>query len=511
MKAIKTVLAFILVAIFAIAGAQAAPITIEELKVQEDNGDYLALVTLANGATGDEFTELTISIDELGTTHEEIIKVPLNTSRQTETFDLQEVVDNYDALKRGETYTLVVSTENSTDETSFLYKTQKDTQGLDVIIENVQVNSVNVADDDVLQVVNGENVNVELQLYAQENVEDARFRIFIEGYEHDTILASSEIFSVNEGNTYVKRLNVQLPSDMDSQDEYKLRIEGANDLSGLTYKEYSLYVDTQRHRVDILDLVMTPSSGVEPGQNVISNVRLKNRGQQSQDSVKVSVSVPELGITESSYVSNVNSDEVATSDDMLILVPESAEAGQYDAEVTLSYNDGYTSTVDTYTFNVLAPKEAEERNLLVSYNENIDLKADKTKTFDVVIANPNMEAKPISLAASDNAWAKVEVSPSLAMVAGGEDATFTVKVTPKSAVEGEKSLSLIVKEGTNVVDTLNVNTYVEGDSSNLLNILLAVLIIIGIIILIALVVVIAKRRNETSDDVAEDFDSEEYY
>ena len=511
MKAIKTVLAFILVAMFAIVGAQAAPINVTGLDVEDNNGNYMALVTLANGATGEEYTELSFEIDGQST-QGQVVKVPNNTSSQTEAYDLQEVLDNYDDLKRGETYTLGVSTEdNSSMETSFLFKTAKTTDGLPVIIEEVQVNSVEVADDDVLQVQNGENVQVELQLFAQQNIEDARFRIFIEGYEHDTILASSDIFSVKDGKTYVKTLDVQLPSDMDSQDEYKLRIEGANDLSGLTYKEYSLYVDTQRHRVDVLDLVTTPSSGVEPGQNVISNVRLKNRGQQSQDSVKATVSVPELGISESSYVSNLDTDEVATSDDILMLVPESAKAGQYEAKVELTYNDGYSTTVENYTFTVLAPKVAKEKNLLVSYNNNVELRADETTTFDVVIANPNQESKPISLAASDNAWANVEISPSLSMVSGGEDATYTVKVTPKSSVSGEKQLSFTVKEGTNVEETFSMNTYVEGQDSNLANILLAVLIVIAIIILITLIVMIARKKNDTSEDFSEDFESEEYY
>ena len=511
MKAVKTVLTLIFVAMFAMVGAQAAPVTVQELSIQENDGNYQALVTLANGPTGDELTKLTIGIDELGTTHEEIVEVE-NNQTQTFVFDLSEVVTDYDALERGETYTLTLSTDdNSQDSTAFLFKTAKTTGGLDVIIEEVRVNSVEVADDDVLQVLNGESVEVELQLFAQENVEDSRFRIFIEGYEHDTILSSTDIFSVKEGRTYVKTLNVQLPSDMQSQEDYKLRIEGANDLSGLTYKEYTLYVDTQRDRVDILDLVTTPSSGVEPGQNVIANVRLKNRGQQSQDSVKVSVSVPELGITESSYVSNIDNEEVTTSDDMLILVPETAKAGQYQAEVSLTYNDGYTSTVEEFTFNVLAPKIAEEKNLLVSYSNNVELEAGKTTSFDIVVGNPNTNAKPISLSVEDGAWADVSVSPSLAMIAGGSDNVYTVSVTPRSAVEGEKTLSLTVKEGTQVVDTLEVNTYVESSQFDLLNILLAVLIIIGIIILIALIVAIARRRNDSNDEVSEDFDSEEYY
>lgn len=512
MKAIKTILAFMLMALFTVAGAQAAPVTIEDLTIEDDNGDFLALVDLANGPTGDEFTEVTIGIEELGTTHEEIVRVPNNTSGQTETFDLRDVIDDYEALKRGETYTLEVSTDDgSTEKESFLFKTQKDTDGLDMIVERVDINSVTVADDDVLQVVNGEEVTVDLQLFAQENLDDARFRVFVEGYEHGSIMESTDIFSVKEGRTYTEELTIQLPDDMDSQKDYKLRIEGANDLSGLTYKEYTVYVDTDRNRVDILDLVTTPSSGVEPGQNLISNVRLKNRGQESQDSVKVSVNVPELGISESSYVSNVDFDDVVTSDDMLLRVPDDAKSGSYEAEVELSYNDGYEETTQTYPFRVLEQREVEEKNLLVEFDENIEFRAGEENTFDVVVGNPNTDSKPISIS-GDSAWADVSASPSLSMISGGEDKTFSVSVTPKSEVSGENTLTLNIMEGNEIVDTIEVDTYVEkGEDTNLLNILLAALIVLGLIILVALVVVIARRRNDTSEEITEDFDSEEYY
>lgn len=124
-----------------------------------------------------------------------------------------------------------------------------------------------------------------------------------------------------------------------------------------------------------------------------------------------------------------------------------------------------------------------------------------------MVANPNSQATPISLAALDAAWADVEVSPSLAMVQAGADATFTVSVTPKSAIAGEKDLVLSVKEGTNTAADLTVNTYVEGsDELDMTNIILAVLLVIAIIVLLALVVTIARRKGDNNPE-----DTEEYY
>ena len=150
-----------------------------------------------------------------------------------------------------------------------------------------------------------------------------------------------------------------------------------------------------RHKVDVLDLVMTPSSGVEPGQNLVANVRMKNRGQKAQDSVKVTVNIDELGVSESSYVSNLESGETITSGDMLVMIPEEAAAKQYEVEVVLSYNDQHTTTTEKYTLNVLSPKTVQEQNLIVSFANNLDLSAGSANSFEIVVANPNDDSGDI--------------------------------------------------------------------------------------------------------------------
>lgn len=495
---------------FVLGTAFASPITVEDVSVQSSNGNYVVLVTMnnQNAATG-TFVEPRVTINELGTSKLLGVEKVDQTGSEVFTYDLRDVTDSFGLLKQGETYTLTVEADGTAKSTAFLFGSVKDTTGLGLVFDSIELNSQEVSDITNLQVLNGQTLDVRLVFTATENFDNARLNVFIEGYEHSSIMDSTEIFSVISGKTYVKTLSVNLPADMRFGQDYKLRITGANDLSGLTYKDLDLYVDTQRNRIDVLDLVMTPSSGVEPGQNVIASVRMQNRGQKSQDSVRVSVSIPELNIVESSYVSNLNTNQAVTSDDMLLLIPQTAKAGQYSAVVTLAYNDGYTATSEEFTLNVLSPRVVQEQNLLVSFGNNVDLVAGESTSFEVVVANPNSVAKPISLAPVGVAWANVEVSPSLAMVGAGSDAKFTVTVTPKDSVVGENSFNLAVKEGTNVVSDLSVNTYVEGSSDdlNLTNIVLIALLILAIIILLVLVMTIARRRKDTEEETS----SEEYY
>ncbi|USN44453.1 MAG: hypothetical protein H6500_01225 [Candidatus Woesearchaeota archaeon] len=516
MKSITKFMVFALLALFSASFAFADPVSVTGVQVQENNGDYIVLVSLLNEnvSTGD-VAKLSFTVEELGVSKDNVLVIVDSTSPQVETYNLRDVVDSFDLLKKGNTYQITVSSDDGTSQgTSFLFGSEKDTNGLGVLLEGIEINDNEVSDIDTLQVVNGETLNIELRFTALENFDNARFRAFIDGYEHASLFSSTQIFSAVEGKTYVKTFSLQLPSDMSSEKDYKLRIEGANDLSGLTAKDYTIYVDTQRDRIDILDLVMTPSSGVEPGQNVIANVRLKNRGQQAQDSIKVSVEIPELNVEESSYVSNLAKDEVATSDDMLLFIPQDAKAGQYEATVTLSYDDGYTRTTDSFVFTVVSPRAVDEQNLLVSFKDGMTIAAGEKTSFDVVVANPNDESKPISIAALNAAWADVSVSPSLAMVKGGDSETFTVTITPDADVEGEQELTLLVKEGSQIASEVKVKLVVEEgkvmeeSSVNFVNIALAVLLVIAIIILLVLIITIAKRRG---DDEKETSSTEEYY
>jgi hypothetical protein len=508
----KNIIIVLLVIATLFSSVFASPIEVDNVNIQDDNGDYIVLVTLddLNVTTGN-CEELVFTIEELSTSKSfGLCDVDMSGIH---TYNLRDLTDSYDLLQKGNSYRLTVSTDENSITTPFLFGKKQETDGLGIIIDDVRANSIELFNNDVLQVMNGETLTIELRFTALENFDDARLKAEIDGYEHSTILDTTEIFSVIEGKTYVKTIQINLPDDMRSEKDYKLRIYGGNDLSGFTYKDYTVYVDTQRHRVDVIDMVMTPSSGVEPGQNIIANARIQNRGQKSQDSVKVDLTIPELNIVESSYVSNLNSQSVVTSEDMLLFVPESAQAGQYEAFVVLTYDNGYTQSQEEFTLNVLSPRTVEDKNLLVSYKENIELTADKESTFQIVVANPNDESKPISLVAVEDTWADVEITPSLSMIQSGDSKEFTVKITPKSAIEGEKSLGIVVKEGSKTITELTVDTYVEGSQDQKIdwvNIALAVLLVIAIIILLSLVISIAKRKGEKSTE--DDYSStEEYY
>ncbi|MCH8519823.1 MAG: hypothetical protein LAT82_03645 [Nanoarchaeota archaeon] len=513
-KFLMTMIAVMLSLVF----VNAAPFTVESMNVQNVNDEYVVTLTMQNeNVSSGVFTDVFFEIEGVVTRQ----SVTVDQASSTQTFKLNDVLSNYNSLVVGNSYRLTVEVGNTSVSQSFVFNTMAEESGLPVSISSVEVNGARLNDFSSLSVQNGGVVDITVSFIGQRDADNARFRADIQGYEQAILQDSTNLFRVRQGVASTQTLRINLPADMNSQREYILRVYGSNDLSGLTYKEYSLFVDTQRHRVDIVDLVMSPSTGVEPGQAVISNVRVNNRGQQNQGTVKVIVEVPELQIRAESYLTNLNVGEARTSEDMYLGVPRDAKPGRYTANVITQYNDGYTQSKTEFDFIVLAPLQVSDSRLIISTGNIGQLEAGKTTSFDVVIVNPTSQARAISIVPNDMSWASVNVAPSISAVAAGSDRTFRVDVTPTSNAQGTQTLRLFVRDENNVVQEISIPVSVQesqdstSTSWNWVNIALIVFIIVMLLILLLLLIAVLRGRNsnESSTDSidSEHDEADEYY
>lgn len=498
-----------------LAVVSAAPFAVEQVNVQNVNGEYVATVVMNNeNVSSGVFTDAFFEVEGVQSRE----SVTVDTARSTQTFELSEILSNFDDLEVGNSYELSVEVGNTTANESFVLSTPAEESGLPVSIDSVEVNGAQLNDFSSLSVENGGSVDITVSFIGQRDADNARFRADIQGYEQSLLSDSTNLFQVRKGVASSKTLSIDLPANMNSQKEYILRVYGSNDLSGLTYKEYSLFVDTQRHRVDIIDLVQSPSTGVEPGQAVIANVRIENRGQKVQDTVKTIVEVPELNIRAESYVSNLDVATSRTSEDMYLGVPRDAQAGVYEAKVYTQYNDGYTQSEASFDFTVLSQEQEDTQSLIVSSPQSSRLQAGESTTFDVTVGNPTSVSRAISIVPESMNWASVRVDPAFAMIQGGQDRTYRVEVTPNSDATGTQTISLLVKDEDNTIEQISVPVTLdkaeEATSYNWLNIALIVFIIFLVLILLILLISVLKGKSKDDDSTSFDEEHEsadEYY
>ena len=218
-------------------------------------------------------------------------------------------------------------------------------QNLPLTINEVQVNDVEVVQGSTnrLDVLRDGTFEVEVQLTPTADINDLELQASLFGHEYndfEPITATAPIFDADANVTYVKRLVLRL-SDKVEEDNYRLRLIFGDRNSNLFIVEYNLKVDVDRHVLSVEDVVMYPSGQVEAGRALLTTVRVENMGEKDEKDVKVTVSVPQLGISASDFIDEVEADEEEEKEEIFLQIPACAEAGSYPVEVTVTYDEGF--------------------------------------------------------------------------------------------------------------------------------------------------------------------------
>ena len=236
----------------------------------------------------------------------------------------------------------------------------------DLCVTEVEVDGDDVSDGDLIVLDRGQDIEVDLNLRADSDVDDVQIQVLMTGYEHGVLEDSSKTFSMREDRVYSKDFVLSIPSDLDVDEDnegvYKLRvIVGDADSSTIVF-DFDLVFEADRHEVEVKDILLDPSEVVS-GRGVIAAVRVKNNGAKDEDDgVKVTVSIPALGIEASEFIDELDSEESTTSEDLYLRVPKCAEAGTYVVRAEAEFNDGRDSVVEETSVKVVADETCNVAN-----------------------------------------------------------------------------------------------------------------------------------------------------
>ncbi len=231
----------------------------------------------------------------------------------------------------------------------------------------VYINGINL-DDATVYVERGENVEVYAYFTGYGETSDVNVKAWIGGYEYDTVQTTSEMFDVEDGVSYRQKLTLELPEDLNAEQEYTLYVEIYDDVDSETYTA-SLLVSKDRHLLSIIDVL---TEDVEAGDYTTVTVRLEDMGDKKEEDIKVTVSVPELDIEKSTFLDELTSDEIDNEDEessedvsLTFQVPECTEAGDYEMTVSVLYNSGYDTLEESKTLTVEGDACEEEEPVTV--------------------------------------------------------------------------------------------------------------------------------------------------
>ena len=330
-------------------------------------------------------------------------------------------------------------------------------------------------------VIAGDTIEVKIEFTSADTVimNDVKIRAELEGEKTDAT-AVTPLFDVEAGKTYIKRLVLKVPFDLDEEDPstvMDLRLKVGDSI----WETYLLNV--QRPSYDFAVKSVITSNTVNAGQSMPVEVVLKNIGYNDASDVYVTVSIPELNIQKSAYFGDIVTGENEDSDNdntasgkLYLEVPYTAKTGLYTLVVEVE-NDETTSTV------------AKE----ITIENGVSDLAIRSGN-DLVVLNPTNQLKVYTVAYNGNEVTVVVPAVSSKNVA--------IEVP-----EGDYNFDVTVLSGATVLSTVAFSGTSQGtvELTNPVFVLTVILSVVFLVLLVVLVVLITKKPQK-----AEEF-GESYY
>ena len=361
----------------------------------------------------------------------------------------------------------------------------------------------------------GEEFEVKVHVTSDKDLDDVQVEAYVRGYDHDDRIEDiTDVFDMKANVTYIKKLTLSLPQRMD-QDGYQLRVRVEGRDGEKAYNDYDLEVDTGRHLLTIKDVVFSPEGSVKAGRALLASVRLKNYGEKDEEGIKVKVSVPDLGISASDYIDELESDESTTSEEIYLRIPSCSAEGSYDVKVEVTYDDGDEKIIEMSEIRVISDETCEvggvsdsDQKPTITYDSTIQDVTVKGAIYTLTISNPTNSARTVTIGVNGvDVFGSVRISPSNVIVLGaGETKTVYLYITAdKSAKAGQYSFSVSVSGlGTttqeipltaNVIESVNFSNIKKALEVGLV-VLVAILVVLGLIIGFTKL----KREEETEEE-----------
>ena len=247
-------------------------------------------------------------------------------------------------------------------------------------VNDIYFTGLNIADS-TLYVERGETLPITVYLTGLGETTDVNLKVWIGGYEYDNVFTASDMFDVEDGVTYRKTLNLEIPDDMIAEQDYTVYIEMYDD-EDYVREEATIRVSNVRHDVRVQDILVDNS--VDAGEYTSVTVRLENMGDNKEEDIKVTVSNEALGLELSTYLDELTNTEIDNEDEessgdvtFTFAVPAEAD-GLYTLTVDVLYDNGHNEVSSETSLSVEGAVVAEDGTVVVSADDGNTVDSDDT-------------------------------------------------------------------------------------------------------------------------------------
>lgn len=378
---------------------------------------------------------------------------------------------------------------------------------LPVVLEEVEIDDVVLEQDAVnrLALERGDEYEIEVRFTPFADIDDVEVRVFVSGFEFSDVADISDrtpTFDADANVTYVKRLSVRFPDEVD-EDDYKLRVLISDRFDDELIARYNLKVDVPRNALKIEDVIFNPANAVRAGSALLATVRVENKGERDQEDVRVTVSIPGLGVSGTEYIDEIDdTDEEEETEEIFLRIPKCAEAGNYDVIIDVEFSQRHRRVSERSTITVLeddtCDKDEEVKTTITLGNQMQSVDGGQTAVFPITVTNAGRNSKTFLVNVPSSDWATVTVTPTSALVvpAGQTQTVFVNVQVSEDTPAGAHSLIATVGSGDHSQELTMTTTVLEQKTGakGVFEIVLIVLVVL--LVILGIVVGIAHLRNK---------------
>ncbi len=352
-----------------------------------------------------------------------------------------------------------------------------------------------------------------------DGLNDIEVEAKIKGYEYsrnEPMSDSTRLFDMAANTQKTVRLNVDLPRNLE-EGEYWLHITIDTKNSGSVERVVRLNVEPTRHGLTIDDVAFSPGNTVKAGRSLLTTVLLENFGDKAEDDVKVTVSIPALGVSATEFVTDEidsGSDKIEYEEvpEMFLSIPANAEEGDYDVVVKAEY-DRFETVEEKYTIHVLADERfqpADEETLVLAVGpENQNIAQGKTGRYAVALTNAGSNSRAYLLSAVAGNGLTVSLSDSLVVLEPGKNKVVYADVAVAAdATAGAQTVALTISANNEALETISLGATVVATAQpqaaqnvSLRNGLeIALIVLVVVLVIIGLIVGFSRLRKDGDEE-----------
>ena len=367
----------------------------------------------------------------------------------------------------------------------------------------------------------GMTLPITVLLRGLNNKDGVRIQAEINGYEHGDIEDRTEIFKVTKDTVKKVDLSLNIPSDLEADKRYVLKITASDDRNEIS-QIIDLSIEKSRHKLEVLD-VISPSE-VQPGQHARFSVRVENMGDKDEEDIKVTVRIPDLGLSTRTYLDELVSretsnddDESSASADLVLRIPEGVQPGTYDVITEVEYNRGFDVTKQTTALVVGGQSQVPADQVMVNVDSNSKtVEQGMQTTYRLVVTNVKTTQSTYTVEVEGaSAWATTSVEPMVLTLSAGQTAESVIKVNANqdASLGGHVFTAKVKANGQTVKEvTLNANVEEQENASwATTKTVLEVGFIVLLILLIILLIVVGVTKMTKKEKGQQGAGEETYY